>query len=454
MKRFSGMFTQLWANKTSHPTDEEGHIPVRILGARGSGKTTFLYKLYFKHCAGQPDEVFDVLPTESHNVEVIPFRRFSFEIWEFSEISAALNYMNNTKVLIYFLDAVAQNDVAVADKARENLLWVLQRFSKQLEDAIVVTVVNKTDAPGALDVQDIGQLWVKDHALRQALQGHHWRIFPCSALSGQVDEVLDYVFQKLDFREATAKHSHSSISLPSSTSLSTITARSARRSGSLRRQSLEFSDDNSSSNRTSEQHKKYLRDFHPQAKMPVTPWEEVPNPYHLSDHEFQSWFNHGKSLLFFDHYSLLRIAYLTIRDEGGGHTKRLLYNLRTILRGIELMEQDTLREASLRRPQELIHQSIEYSETQTLFWIQMVSFALLRHPVLEGEDNGFEAFLMRCPELWDNEIWKTYYSPKIYHSEKAATEFIPPDKKPLPNAFKSSALALKGSGLRIDYQVL
>ncbi|KAG0164180.1 hypothetical protein DFQ28_010698 [Apophysomyces sp. BC1034] len=452
MKRFSGMLTQLWANKDSNATDDEADIPIRILGARGSGKTTFLYKLYFKHCAGQPDEVFDVLPTESHNVEVIPFRRFSFEMWEFSEISAALNHMNNTQVLIYFLDAVAQNDAAVADKARENMLWLLQTFSKQLENAIVITVANKVDVPEAMDVQDIGQMWVKDRPLRDALHGHHWRIFSCSASSGQVDEVLDYVAQKLDFREATAKHSHSSISLPSSTSLSTITARSARRSGSLRKQSLEWSDDNCS-NHTSEQQKKYLRDFHPQAKMPVTPWEEVPNPYHLSDREYHDWFSQAKSLLFFDHYSLLRITYLMVRDDGS-QTKRLLYNLRTILRGIELMEQDTLREASLRRPQELLHESIEYSETQTLFWIQMVSFALLRHPVLEGEDNGFEAFLMRCPELWDGDAWKTYYSTKLYHSEKAASEFIPPDKKPLPNAFKSSALALKGSGLRIDYQVL
>jgi hypothetical protein len=82
----------------------------------------------------------------------------------------------------------------------------------------------------------------------------------------------------------------------------------------------------------------------------------------------------------------------------------------------------------------------------------MVSFALLKSPVLEGEDNGFHAFLARC--RLDEECWKIYYSQKVFYSENARKEFLPPDKKPLPNAFKSSSLALKGSGLRIDYQVL
>ena len=44
--------------------------------------------------------------------------------------------------------------------------------------------------------------------------------------------------------------------------------------------------------------------------------------------------------------------------------------------------------------------------------------------------------------------------PNLFYSDKGCSEFLPPDKKPLPNAFKSSSLALRGSGLRIDYQVL
>ncbi|KAL0077647.1 P-loop containing nucleoside triphosphate hydrolase protein [Phycomyces blakesleeanus] len=463
MKRFSEIVSQLWSNKA--PLEEEQgrqEIPIRILGARGAGKTTFLYKLYFKYCAEKPS-TFQVFPTESHNVEVIPYRQFAFQIWEFADIGASLNYIKDTRVIIYMVDAVEQSKPVVASKARENMSWILKTFEEELRDAIVITVVNKIESEGAVDIQDLGQQWITDPLLTKGLRNHQWRIFECDAATEKgFEKVLDYLSQKIEMKDAlTVDVDRSSDYNTLGPTSPSILPRSARRSDFfLRRQS----DANSLSNPHTLSHSQshshlheitYRRDLYPQARMPVAPWEDLPNPHHFKDKEFCEWFLQAKAFLFFDHYSLLRIAYLSILQDKQD-TRRLLYSLRTILRGIELLEQDALRDTGLanRRPEDLLHESIEYSETQTLFWIQMVSFALLRHPVLDGEERDFESFLMGCPELWDGQGWKKYYSPKIYLSLKAAQEFIPPDRKPLPNAFKASSLALRGSGLKIDYQVL
>ncbi|KAG2202769.1 hypothetical protein INT47_004793 [Mucor saturninus] len=164
----------------------------------------------------------------------------------------------------------------------------------------------------------------------------------------------------------------------------------------------------------------------------ITPWDNLPNPTHLNDVEFKQWFYEEKPFLFFDHYCLIRIIYLSIRKKN----KKLSHLF-------EILSQSIPNE-----------NSICYSETQTLFWIQMVSFALLKSPLLEGEDNHFEDFFARCCKSLQEDCWKEYYSFKLFYSTKATKEFLPPDKKPLPNAFKSSSLALKGRHLEIDYQVL
>lgn len=163
----------------------------------------------------------------------------------------------------------------------------------------------------------------------------------------------------------------------------------------------------------------------------ITPWDNLPNPNHFDDLEFKQWFYGEKSFLFFDYYCLIRIIYLTIMN---GKSSKLT-NL------FEILSQQNQDE-----------KSIQYSETQTLFWIQMVSFSLLKSPLLEGEDNNFNEFFSRCKLQQD--CWKEYYSFKLFYSLKATKEFLPPDKKSLPNAFKSSSLALKGRHLEIDYQVL
>ncbi|KAI8083990.1 P-loop containing nucleoside triphosphate hydrolase protein [Gilbertella persicaria] len=376
--------------------EPEDVIPVRILGARGSGKTTFLYKSYFKYGTGQPDTHFTVIPTPTHNVEMIPYQSRLFELWDFAgnpclvsnqqtdvfiEISSCLNHLNeHTRVLVYMVDAIENQKEAVAFKSRENMIWLLENFGQALEHTIIITVVNKQ--PDINHLQEIGNAWAHDKPLMGLLKGHDWRIFGCDALTGDgLDAIFQYMHQTLAYHSRHGLMSNSVSQQPST----------------------------------------------------ITPWESLLNPYHLSDQEFKSgFFSSQKAFLFFDHGCLVRIIFLTLSEHKMSSLFQQLHHV------ITHIDQE--------------NRSIMYSETQILFWIQMVSFALLKSPLLEGEENDFESFSKRCQ--LEQDCWKHYYTQRLFYSEKAAKVFLPPDKKPLPNAFKPSSLALKGSGLRIDYQVL
>lgn len=396
-------------------------------------------------------------------------------------MSNSIPHLSDTNIIIFFVDSVKQSIPTVAEKARDNMYWLLSQYRDKLAEAIIVTVANKQDDPQAVSAQDIGDEWMKDSRLREALNGHHWRIFPCSAKTGVgLDAILDYLHTTMGNRQLLRLSISSSSYVPplsngrSSTSSSSYklqpraVARSAGQSPGSDHDRFEDDDEEI---RKKLRHQS-LADFAPtngkqslsQARMPITPWEDMPNPYHLSDQDFKAWYDQGRVFLFFDYQSLLRISYIYLREVEQTHerrseaTRRLLNNLRVILRSIELFEQDAKQasqhENNQRATTEFAHECITYSETQTLFWLHMVSYCLMRHPVLEGEDCSFEQFVLRCPELWDGELWRNYYSYKTFHSEQGTLEFLAPDKKPLPNAFKPSSLALKGSGLRIDYQIV
>ncbi|KAG2234740.1 hypothetical protein INT48_000089 [Thamnidium elegans] len=372
--------------------ENQNTVPILILGPRGSGKTTFLYKTYFKYATDNPDTHFDVISTPTYNVEIIPYKSHLYQLWDFAgnnnndnnnnlyalkksslEISSCLQYIkDNIRVIIYMVDSVEYSKPRVSAKSRENMVWLLSNFDKVLENTIIITVCNK-QSEGVMDIQDIGNCWVKDKSLMELLKGHDWRVFGSESRTGKgIDSILEYITLKLE-------------------------------------------------------HRKILL---------VTPWDSLPNPNHQSDLEFKQWFYQEKQFLFFDHYCLIRIIYLTIMNEKPPST---LY---------DILSSQLLTADSTPNNNNTIH----YSETQTLFWIQMVSFSLLKYPLLEGEDNNFNDFLLRCKLQQDG--WKEYYTFKLFYSSKAAKQFLPPDKKSLPNAFKSSSLALKGRHLEIDYQVL
>ncbi|ORE09544.1 hypothetical protein BCV72DRAFT_302776 [Rhizopus microsporus var. microsporus] len=340
MKRISTLLGNHNKTSTSERVEQE-KITTVVMGARGTGKTTFLYKSYFKYNTNEPDTEFEVIPTEEYNVETILFDSYKFELWDYPDIENSISTLKHAKVIIYFIKEVQ-------DKSRERLMLLLHQENLIREEAIIITVVNDEH----MDIQDIAEIWVQDKGLIRKLKGHDWRLFSMN----EIDRIFDYLTLKLNQKR------------------------------------------------------------------------QLPNPYQLNDFDFEQRFYHGQQFLFFDTWCLIRIIYLTLTKD---YKKSKLYFY---------LQQYKYNE----------EQDIKYSETQVLFWIQMVSFGLIQLPI--NNSVNFQDFVERSQLSQD--CWKEYYSYRLFYSEKASKEFFPPDKKPLPNAFKPSSLALKGSGLRIDYQVL
>lgn len=352
-----------------------------------------------------------MIPTPTYNVEIVPYESQLFEVWDFAEISFCLNYIGeNTRVIIYMIDSIEYKKETVSTKTRENMIWLLENFAQALEDTIIITIANKQSEDTSVDIQDIGQSWVNDKKLMTLLKGHDWRIFSCNSLNGKgIDVVFDYLNIKL--KERRKRKRASIISLPAL---------------SIKRTTMEEEEEDQ-----------------------ITPWDNLPNPQHFTDQEFKQWFYTGKSFLFFDHECLIRIIYLTII---GGSASTSNHSNHSSSRHQFSLLHYYLKNITTTHTTTTTNKSIQYSETQTLFWIQMISFALLKSPLLDGEKNTFSDFITRCQ--LNQDCWKDYYTFKLFYSSRASKEFLPPDKKSLPNAFKSSSLALKGAGLRIDYQVL
>jgi len=342
-------------------------------------------------------------------------------------------------------------------------LWLLDTYSEDLKDTIILTIANKQDHAEAMPVFRLADLWMKDEALSKALEPHQWAMFPCAATSGMgIDVVLEYIYRTVsgDIKARTKP-----IRPTPSTSSPSKPLNEYKTSLSSSSKLASTSEDNNSSRGSSTANVSGTGSIESppvQKNLPVTPWDQEPNPYHLRDREFLQWFDQGKQFLFFDHTCLVRIAYIYLRNfsaiPGGNNeaTRRLIERLQEVLKVTTPPELPVEKKSKKKKNQgaEFSHESIEFSETSTFFWMAMVSYAMIKHPVQDGEGADFERFFMGCPELWDEDVWRMHYSASRYKSEQAKKEFMPPDRKPLPNAFKASSVFMKGSGLSVEYKVV
>ncbi|KAJ3284488.1 ubiquitinyl hydrolase 1, partial [Borealophlyctis nickersoniae] len=147
----------------------------------------------------------------------------------------------------------------------------------------------------------------------------------------------------------------------------------------------------------------------------------------ISDPEFWETLENG-TLGTLDDTSVVRAAYLAIMhvrrtgERRGVVVKRMLANLERVL----MRTRAQGGEVSARVP--------VYSETQTYFWIQMVHTAMADSTVKDAE-LSFRSFAALFPEAVGPDMWREYYSPKVWDSVEARMGLIPPDIKPLPNYF-------------------
>ncbi|OZJ04107.1 hypothetical protein BZG36_02848 [Bifiguratus adelaidae] len=361
---------------------------VIVIGPRSSGKTTLLYKLYFgsknkaSRPGGNPDQTFAAVPTERENTETIAYRDVTFTISECAEVDYAHVHMHDVSALIYVSDCTKAKP-APLDASKTQFLAFLERHRSRLADSIIINIANKQDVvlssgmSNMMDVQDIAQAWIADEDLKEAVAGHEWRIFPCSTSTGQgLDTVMSYLYRMCHME------------------------RSQRIVESLVKDAV---DDTSNITATVLSRRQRI------AEAVEKVWESLPNPHTLTDQECYTAFCDTKPFLFIDFYTLLRLVYLVLSAKPSDPTDFIMTRLRTTLDKMDIIQQAHRQPNPIPNDYSFTNDSVPYNVTQCLFWIHMVTFSTIRHPIT---NERFDIFLKNCPELWNDDGWKPYYSQK------------------------------------------
>ncbi|KAJ3041848.1 ubiquitinyl hydrolase 1 [Rhizophlyctis rosea] len=144
----------------------------------------------------------------------------------------------------------------------------------------------------------------------------------------------------------------------------------------------------------------------------------------VSDEEFWKHFE-GGGFDAFGHYDIVRAAYLTVKRARTSGERRGL----AVKRSMELLQALLVRARA--KSGETDPSILVFSETQFYFWVQMVD------ATIADQDVGvlhltFRSFTSLFPEILQHDLWKRYYSAKVWESVGARVQFAVPDLKPLP----------------------
>jgi hypothetical protein len=113
---------------------------------------------------------------------------------------------------------------------------------------------------------------------------------------------------------------------------------------------------------------------------------------------------------------------------------------------VYLVESDSVAEATtkmsrtLRRFATSVGHPEKYHETITVFWLRLLDQV---SDVFDEED--INAILKRYPTLLEKDLLLEYYSRETLFSDRARTDWVEPDLKPLPDA-----TAIHSSGATSD----
>ncbi|CAJ0577841.1 unnamed protein product, partial [Mesorhabditis spiculigera] len=150
----------------------EREMRILILGLDNAGKTTIMKKFLGK-------DTNEIAPTFGFNIETVKFKDCNLNLWDVggqtSFRSYWKNYFEQTDALVWVVDSMDRERLEQC--AQE--LWNLLR-EERLLGATLLVLANKQDRPSALKSEDIAKILNLD-----AIKTHHWRIYPCSAFTGE-----------------------------------------------------------------------------------------------------------------------------------------------------------------------------------------------------------------------------------------------------------------------------
>ncbi|KAG2488984.1 hypothetical protein HYH03_012425 [Edaphochlamys debaryana] len=174
---------------------------VLILGVDKAGKTNVLERLktIFTQSIGlDPGKI---LPTVGLNVGRIEAHKHNLVFWDLGGQSGLRSiwdkYYSEAHAVVYVVDSAARNRFeesrAALDKVLEN---------RELAGAPLLIMANKQDLEGAVNAQEVGQVFGIDRA-----EGRQFKVLPVSAYTGQgLKDGVEWLVE-------TIRRSHRSIRL-------------------------------------------------------------------------------------------------------------------------------------------------------------------------------------------------------------------------------------------------
>ena len=151
---------------------KEREVRVLILGLDNAGKTTIVKKL-------NGENIDTISPTLGFNISGLVHRDYKLNLWDIGGQSSIRaywrNYFEETDALIWVVDSA---DRIRFQNCHEELHKLLQE--ERLAGATLLVLANKQDLPNAANRSEIAELLRLD----EISQSHHWKILPCSAVTG------------------------------------------------------------------------------------------------------------------------------------------------------------------------------------------------------------------------------------------------------------------------------
>ncbi|KAI9063503.1 GTP-binding protein [Trametes sanguinea] len=162
---------------------KEKEMRILFLGLDNAGKTTILKKL-------NGEDIMGISPTLGFNIKTFVHGKYTLNIWDVGGQRTLRpywrNYFEQTDALVWVVDS---GDRMRMQDCKEELHSLLQE--DRLAGASLLIFANKQDIQGSMSSAEI-----RNALDLQSIKSHHWRILPCSAVTGQnLVEGLDWVVE-------------------------------------------------------------------------------------------------------------------------------------------------------------------------------------------------------------------------------------------------------------------
>ncbi|KAG1715672.1 hypothetical protein ID866_1476 [Astraeus odoratus] len=160
---------------------KEKEMRILFLGLDNAGKTTILKKI-------SGEDTSSISPTLGFNIKTFFHRSYTLNIWDVGGQRTLRpywrNYFEQTDAIVWVVDS--SDRVRVQD-CKDELHNLLQE--DRLTGASLLVFANKQDIQGSMTDTEI-----RDLLDLPGIKSHHWKIWPCSAVTGRnLIDGLDWV---------------------------------------------------------------------------------------------------------------------------------------------------------------------------------------------------------------------------------------------------------------------